>query len=117
MPASRWSQEEDENKTGCRDVGAQKARRRSEMRNAGESKVEWIRERIGLFRRRSNGERLLKGLTWREKYKIVIVIVTNVTEKYSNIRPSEVDYIKQKKQNFDINIHNLSPEEEAPRIF
>ena len=27
--------------------------------------------------------------------------VTNVTEKYSNIRPSEVDYIKKKKLNRD----------------
>ena len=37
-------------------------------------------------------------MTWREKYKIVFVIVTNVTEKYSNIRPSEVDNIKKKKK-------------------
>ena len=37
-------------------------------------------------------------MTWREKYKIEIVIVTNVTEKYSNIRPSEVDNIKTNKK-------------------
>ena len=45
-----------------------------------------------------------KGTTWRENTKIVIDIYTNVTnetEKYSNIRPSEVYDIKKKK-NFQI---------------
>ena len=40
-----------------------------------------------------------RRLTWCEKYNIVInVTVYHVTEKYSNIRPSEVDYILKKKK-------------------
>ena len=51
---------------------------------------------------RLNGECRLKE---RHGEKILIVIdiytnVTNVTEKYSNIQPSEVDYIKKKLKAF-----------------
>ena len=54
--------------------------------------------RFVLFRRRLNGQRRAQKERHGEKILIVIDIytnVTNVTEEYSNIRPSEVDYIKK----------------------
>ena len=49
----------------------------------------------------------MKDWHGEKKYKIVIVIVTNVIEKYSNIRPSEVDYIKKKRENNEIRLRTI----------